>query len=43
MPDFLNARIHGLPVKDVITDHKWLEEGFTESVQKVNMAFPVIL
>ncbi|CAN6806624.1 unnamed protein product [Brassica oleracea] len=34
VPDFLNARINGLPVKEVITDHKWLEEGFTESVQK---------
>lgn len=35
VPDFLNARINGVPVKEVITDHKWLEEGFTESVQKV--------
>ncbi|KAL0646911.1 hypothetical protein Bca4012_045202 [Brassica carinata] len=34
VPDFLNARINGLPVKEVISDHKWLEEGFTESVQK---------
>ncbi|KAF3528348.1 hypothetical protein DY000_02037224 [Brassica cretica] len=34
VPDFLNARINGPPVKEVITDHKWLEEGFTESVQK---------
>ncbi|KAG5409054.1 hypothetical protein IGI04_005373 [Brassica rapa subsp. trilocularis] len=34
VPDFLNARINGRPVKEVITDHKWLEEGFTESVQK---------
>ncbi|KAJ9176037.1 hypothetical protein P3X46_014527 [Hevea brasiliensis] len=29
-PDFLNARINGLPVKEVIKDHKWLEEEFTE-------------
>ncbi|KAF3537460.1 hypothetical protein F2Q69_00019359 [Brassica cretica] len=34
VPDFLNARINGRPVKEVITDHKWLEDGFTESVQK---------
>ena len=39
MPDFLNARINGRPVKEVITDHKWLEEGFTESVQKVTYHF----
>ncbi|XVF23493.1 hypothetical protein REPUB_Repub13aG0043300 [Reevesia pubescens] len=35
VPDFLNARINGLPVKEVIKDHKWLEEEFTEKVQKV--------
>ncbi|GAV64749.1 Ldh_1_N domain-containing protein/Ldh_1_C domain-containing protein [Cephalotus follicularis] len=34
VPDFLNARINGLPVKEVIKDHKWLEEEFTEKVQK---------
>ncbi|KAG8501909.1 hypothetical protein CXB51_004593 [Gossypium anomalum] len=34
VPDFLNARIKGLPVKEVIKDHKWLEEEFTEKVQK---------
>uniref|UniRef100_A0A2P2JL60 Malate dehydrogenase [NADP], chloroplastic n=1 Tax=Rhizophora mucronata TaxID=61149 RepID=A0A2P2JL60_RHIMU len=34
VPDFLNARINGLPVKEVIKDHKWLEEEFTEMVQK---------
>jgi malate dehydrogenase (NADP+) len=34
VPDFLNARINGLPVKEVITDHKWLEEEFTEKVQQ---------
>ncbi|KAI6669237.1 hypothetical protein NL676_004122 [Syzygium grande] len=33
VPDFLNARISGLPVKEVITDPKWLEEEFTEKVQ----------
>ncbi|KAJ6349962.1 hypothetical protein OIU78_006204 [Salix suchowensis] len=33
-PDFLNARINGSPVKEVIKDHKWLEEEFTEKVQK---------
>lgn len=36
VPDFLNARINGLPVKEVIKDHKWLEEEFTEKIQKVN-------
>lgn len=35
VPDFLNARINGLPVKEVIKDTKWLEEDFTEIVQKV--------
>lgn len=34
VPDFLNAKIDGRPVKEVITDHKWLEEEFTERVQK---------
>ncbi|KAL6573473.1 Malate dehydrogenase, cytoplasmic [Orobanche hederae] len=34
VPDFLNAKINGLPVKDVIKDTKWLEEEFTEKVQK---------
>ncbi|GMN20340.1 hypothetical protein TIFTF001_048735, partial [Ficus carica] len=33
VPDFLNARIDGLPVKEVIKDHKWLEEEFMEKVQ----------
>ncbi|KAE7997122.1 hypothetical protein FH972_001780 [Carpinus fangiana] len=34
VPDFLNARINGLSVKEVIKDQKWLEEEFTEKVQK---------
>ncbi|CAN1238568.1 Malate dehydrogenase [NADP], chloroplastic [Linum grandiflorum] len=34
VPDFLNARINGLPVKEVIKDQKWLEQEFTEKVQK---------
>ncbi|EEF29757.1 malate dehydrogenase, putative [Ricinus communis] len=34
VPDFLNAKINGLPVKEVIKDNKWLEEEFTEKVQK---------
>eukprot|EP00246_Nothoceros_aenigmaticus_P017037 TRINITY_DN805_c0_g1_i1.p1 TRINITY_DN805_c0_g1~~TRINITY_DN805_c0_g1_i1.p1 ORF type:complete len:334 (-),score=62.04 TRINITY_DN805_c0_g1_i1:375-1376(-) len=34
VPDFLNAKIHGKQVKDVITDHNWLEEQFTPCVQK---------
>ncbi|XP_047974976.1 malate dehydrogenase [NADP], chloroplastic [Salvia hispanica] len=33
VPDFLNARINGLPVKEVIKDTKWLEEEFTNKVQ----------
>ena len=37
VPDFLNARINGSPVKEVIKDHKWLEEEFTEKVQKVRL------
>ena len=35
VPDFLNARINGLPVKEVIKDIKWLEQESTEKVQKV--------
>ena len=35
VPDFLNAKINGIPVKEVIKDTKWLEEEFTEMVQKV--------
>ncbi|KAG0453117.1 hypothetical protein HPP92_025781 [Vanilla planifolia] len=34
VPDFLNAKINGIPVKEVITDRKWLEQEFTERVQK---------
>ncbi|VFQ62663.1 unnamed protein product [Cuscuta campestris] len=34
VPDFLNAKINGLPVKEVIKDTKWLEQEFTEKVQK---------
>lgn len=33
----MNARINGLPVKEVIKDAKWLEEEFTQKVQKVKM------
>lgn len=36
VPDFLNAKVDGKPVKEVITDYKWLEEEFTERVQKVH-------
>lgn len=35
VPDFLNAKIDGLPVKEVIKDTKWLEEDFTQMVQTV--------
>uniref|UniRef100_A0A453RU17 Malate dehydrogenase n=1 Tax=Aegilops tauschii subsp. strangulata TaxID=200361 RepID=A0A453RU17_AEGTS len=34
VPDFLNAKINGRPVKEVIKDTKWLEEDFTITVQK---------
>ncbi|KAL8533198.1 hypothetical protein ACS0TY_009444 [Phlomoides rotata] len=34
VPDFLNAKIHGVPVKEVIKDTKWLEEEFTAKVQQ---------
>ncbi|XP_020682939.1 malate dehydrogenase [NADP], chloroplastic [Dendrobium catenatum] len=34
VPDFLNAKINGVPVKKVINDTKWLEQEFTERVQK---------
>ena len=37
VPDFLNAKIDGRPVKEIITDIKWLEEEFTERVQKVHL------
>ncbi|KAL9998893.1 putative malate dehydrogenase (NADP(+)) [Helianthus debilis subsp. tardiflorus] len=33
VPDFLNAKIHGIPVPEVIKDRKWLEEDFTQMVQ----------
>ncbi|KAJ0725512.1 Malate dehydrogenase [NADP] [Helianthus annuus] len=33
VPDFLNAKIHGIPVTEVIRDRKWLEEEFTQVVQ----------
>lgn len=35
VPDFLNAKINGIPVKEVIKDTKWLETEFTERIQKV--------
>ncbi|KAK8451727.1 hypothetical protein SEVIR_6G256400v4 [Setaria viridis] len=34
VPDFLNAKIDGRPVKEAIKDTKWLEEEFTMTVQK---------
>ncbi|CAH9097559.1 unnamed protein product [Cuscuta epithymum] len=34
VPDFLNAKINGVPVKEFIKDTKWLEQEFTEKVQK---------
>jgi malate dehydrogenase len=34
VPDFINARINKLPVSQVITDIKWLENNFLTNVQK---------
>lgn len=34
VPDFLNAKINGRPVIDVIKDRKWLETDFISTVQK---------
>ncbi|XP_044458522.1 malate dehydrogenase [NADP] 1, chloroplastic isoform X1 [Triticum aestivum] len=36
VPNFLNAKINGRPVKEVIKDTKWLEEDFPTTVQKVH-------
>lgn len=33
-PDFLHATVQGHPVKDVIKDDVWLQNGFIETVQK---------
>lgn len=32
VPDFVNARIGGLPAYDVIRDIKWFREQFTPTV-----------
>ena len=34
VPDFLNAKIHGRPAVDVISDRKWLENEFVQKIQK---------
>lgn len=34
VPDFLNSLIKKKPVKDVIKDHKWLEEDFFQILQQ---------
>lgn len=34
VPDFVNAKIQGKPVLDVIRDRKWLEGEFVSTVQK---------
>jgi malate dehydrogenase len=34
VPDYLNAKIDGKPVSEVIKDSHWLENGFIEQVQK---------
>uniref|UniRef100_A0A251UKA4 Putative malate dehydrogenase, type 2 n=1 Tax=Helianthus annuus TaxID=4232 RepID=A0A251UKA4_HELAN len=33
VPDFLNAKIHRIPVLEVIRGRKWLEEYFTQMVE----------
>lgn len=33
-PDFANAKIHGVPVPEVISDQEWLEGEFITTVQK---------
>ncbi|MFT4694286.1 MAG: malate dehydrogenase [Francisella sp.] len=33
-PDFANAKINAQPLKEVITDHKWLEEEFVPMIQQ---------
>lgn len=33
-PDFANAKVNGKPLKEVITDHKWLEEEFVPMIQQ---------
>eukprot|EP00227_Mantoniella_beaufortii_P004367 CAMPEP_0197610056 /NCGR_PEP_ID=MMETSP1326-20131121/52496_1 /TAXON_ID=1155430 /ORGANISM="Genus nov. species nov., Strain RCC2288" /LENGTH=436 /DNA_ID=CAMNT_0043178515 /DNA_START=15 /DNA_END=1325 /DNA_ORIENTATION=+ len=33
VPDFVNAKIGGERAMDVITDHTWLETGFTPAIQ----------
>ncbi|GAQ79539.1 malate dehydrogenase (NADP+) [Klebsormidium nitens] len=33
VPDFVNAKIYGHPVKDVIKDTHWLENDFTPAIQ----------
>ena len=33
-PDARNARIGGVPAKDVISDHGWLKDKFIETIQK---------
>lgn len=33
-PDFYNARIQGVPVTDVISDHAWLQGEFISTVQQ---------
>lgn len=34
VPDFVNARIGGLPAPDVIRDMKWFREEFTPKVRR---------
>lgn len=33
-PDFINAKINGVPAMDIITDHDWLKNEFIPIVQK---------
>jgi len=33
VPDFVNAKVAGIPVTDIIKDRVWLEEEFTKKIQ----------
>lgn len=34
VPDFVNGKVHGIPVVEAIRDRSWLEKEFVSSVQK---------
>ena len=37
VPDFLNAKVKGVPLPEVISDMQWLTEEFTPRVQTVRL------